>query len=180
MRYLALLVIGAMACGGAKAPETTPNPARGLRNLTTDETELTRIVTAASRELPRGGASGLPTFFSGVFVGGSKARLAGDAVLRVTGYSPSSSTRTPAPQCAVQNMSTGQRTPIPCPASAKQSVPITYTMAEVRATADSAYVGVIEATDISMKASCVVLIHRETSWSYLRTDPVADAKQCGK
>src|SRR4051812_30976163 len=116
MRYLLLLGIGLTACGGAKAPEVAPNPARGLRNLSTDDQEVTAIALAAARTLPPASA-GLPQpFFGGVFADGKQLRQATSAVTRLTGFYLAPTSRTPAPQCRRVEMSTGKSVPIQCPA----------------------------------------------------------------
>jgi hypothetical protein len=180
MRYLLLLAFAGAACSGAKAPATTPDPARGLRDLSKDDAELTAIAVAAARTIPPKSTSGATTLFSGVFVNGRKARLASDAVVRSTGFAATSSSRTPTPQCRLENVSTGQSRPAPCPASVSSYMPPTFTFDEVRATADSAYVGVTEAGQMAAKSSCLTLTRRAGTWTYLSSTVMADPRQCGK
>ena len=181
MRYLALLTAGAVACGGTKAPETTVSPSRGLRALTIDDPEVTAIANAATRALPSMGSSSSGThFFAGVYVNGRRARLATDAVVRTTGYTAVSSVpkRTTVECRAVS--SSAQSRPVQCPAAARATIPPTFTFDEVRATADSAYVGITETNDMAEKSSCVTLVRRGTTWTYLGSAIVANGKLCGK
>lgn len=179
MRYLLLLVLAGTACGGARTPETSANPARGLRDLSGDNAELSEIAVAATRAVQPRAAAGT-TFFNGVFVNGRKARLASDAVARATGFTATSTTRTPTPQCRAVNTSTGQSTPIACPASASQALPPTVTFDEVRSTADSAYVGITEESAMSSRGSCVTLVRRAGAWTFLSSNIMADPRHCGK
>jgi hypothetical protein len=179
MRYLLLLALAGTACGGGKTPETSANPARGLRDLSKDDAEVFSIAVAATHAVGSRTGSGT-TFFSGVFVNGRKARLASDAVARATGFTPTSSTRAPRVECRAVNTSTGQSRAVPCPATATQSIPPTVTFDEIRATADSAYVGITEEAQMSSKGSCATLVRRNGAWTFLSTTVMADPRQCGK
>src|SRR4051812_41938041 len=123
MRYLAALMIGVAACGGAKAPETTANPARGLRPLTMDDPEVTSIAVVAARALPSIGTNSSQPMFSGVYVNGRKARLASDAVARASGFTAISATpRRTSVECTAVS-SSGQSKAVQCPPSVKQMIP---------------------------------------------------------
>ena len=77
-------------------------------------------------------------------------------------------------------MSTGESTPIPCPPSVAASQPPVLSFAEVRATADSAYVGLTETTDRYSRASCVTLARAGSDWRVVTQLTIADARRCGK
>jgi hypothetical protein len=59
-------------------------------------------------------------------------------------------------------------------------MPPTFTFDEVRATADSAYVGITEAGQMAAKSSCVTLMRRAGTWTHLSSTVMADPRQCGK
>jgi hypothetical protein len=178
MRYLALLLIGVVGCGGAKAAETSASPTRGLRSLRTDDPDLTAIATVAAQTLPSAGTALAKPVFRGVFVNGQMSRSATDAVMRATGFTQASSTRQPFVVCRVSS-SSGQSTPTQCPGSVKASLPSTFSFDEVRATADSAYVGVTEVTGAASKASCLTLVRRGNDWQNLGSAVIAVARRCG-
>jgi hypothetical protein len=180
MRNRILLLVALAACSGGAAPKVTADPARGLRTLTTEDPDVTAIAIEAARALPRNGPSAAMPRFAGVFVEGRRSRPATDAVTRVTGFTPVTNARTATPQCRAVNTSTGQSINVPCPASATAVIPPTYSFTEVRATADSAYVGVTESSGNSDKVSCMTLIHRGVSWVYFGTMVTANARNCGK
>lgn len=177
------IALAVLACSSAPAPAPTPSPAdsaRGLRNLNDPkaEAELTAIAVAAARSLPP--SSSTRGLFSGVFVDGRRAREATQAVIRAAGLTEVSSSRGVKVQCRSTNMSTGQSTPIPCPTSVAASQPPVMSFAEVRATADSAYVGLTETTDRSSRASCITLERTASDWRVVTQLTIADARRCGK
>lgn len=180
MRYRILLLAAIAACGGGAAPKVTADPARGLRTMTTEDPELTAIAVAAARALPLNGTAQSVPFFGGVFVDGRKSRPASDAVVRATGFpAGSSSTRRPQVRCEARS-SSGQTREVPCPPQTQQMLPPTYIFEEVRATADSAYVGITETMNGSSKGSCVTLVKRGASWDYLGSTVIASPRNCGK
>jgi hypothetical protein len=180
MRYLVLLAVAATACGGAKPAQTEPSPARGLLRLTADDAQLSAIAVAAARGLPSINKSTSTPAFGGVYVDGRRARLATDAVVRATGFTAvSTPTRSGNVQCRAVS-STGKSMPVPCPPEARQALPVTYTFDEVRATADSAYVGVSESSDTADRGSCMTLVKRQGNWTYFSTLIMADPKRCGR
>lgn len=170
----------ATACGGAPKPEITVDPARGLMNLRAAENRpvLEDIVIAAVRSLPPQGSPQL--LFGGVYVDGRQSREATEAVRRATGMSVVSGNRRPVVQCRAVNQSTGQSTPIACPAAAAQAIPPTLTFVEVRATADSGYVGASEAANAGTKSNCVTLRKVGNDWRVVSTLIIANPRHCGK
>lgn len=176
MRYLLLLVVCA-ACGGKKAPETTADPARGVRNLGPDSAVVADIAVVAARALPPQRTT--QPFFGGVYVNDRLSRPATDAVRRATGFSVTSSTRAPTVQCRVQS-SSGASREVPCPPQAAAAIPPTIAFVSVRATPDSAYVGLLEVDGTSEKGSCTTLTYRIGGWTYLSNSIIANPKNCGK
>jgi hypothetical protein len=173
----ALLVIG---CSARQPPSVTPDeqPQRGLRDLAGDEAELSSIALAASQKLPPPGSP--QPAFGGVYVNGRYARHASDAVARAVGYATVQSTRAPkVAGCRVVS-STGQSKDVPCPASVQQAVPTVFSFREVRATADSAYVGITESGPNVTRDNCVTLWRTSSGWIVLRSAVVSDAKRCGR
>lgn len=170
-----------LACSSAPEPAPIANPARGLRNLNDPQVEkdLAAIAVEAAMSV-QSSAPGSRPFFGGVFVGSRKNRVASDAVVRATGFTAVSGTGSPKMECRQQNMSTGQSRPIPCPAAAVDALPPSFSFPEVRATADSAYVGVLETSPRASKASCITLGRKGAAWKVLTTMVIADARQCGK
>lgn len=180
MPYRILLLAAIVACGGGAAPKVTADPARGLRAITTEDPEVTAIAVAAARSLPSNGTAQAMPLFGGVFVDGKRSRPASDAVVRATGFLVgSSSTRRPQMRCEARS-SSGQTREIPCPPQTQQMLPPTYIFEEVRATTDSAYVGVTETLNGSAKGSCVTLVKRGASWDYLGSMVIASPRNCGK
>jgi hypothetical protein len=178
MRYpILVLLSAAAACGGGPKPEAAPGPARGLRDLRADDSEVKAIALEASRLLPPGGSP--QPAFGGVYVDGRRNRSVSDDVARSLGYASVSATRVAAPQCRATN-SAGQSTPIPCPASVSNNMPPLYVFDEVIATSDSAYVGFSERTDKRDRSSCITLVRVGTSWRTLHQAVIADARRCGK
>jgi hypothetical protein len=176
MRYLFLAVIGAAACGGSRAAESAINPERGLRSLTQDSAAVSDIAIEAARSLPPQRTT--EVLFAGVYVNDRLSRTATDAVKRATGFVITSGTGKPEVRCRVQS-STGSRE-VPCPAQVVQSIPSTISFASVRATADSAYVGMIGSDGTSEKASCLTLVRRGVRWVYVTNTVIANAKFCGR
>jgi hypothetical protein len=173
----AALAFALIACAGKPAPQVA-DPSRGLKALATEDREVSDIAIAAARSLPIS-RTGQP-LFAGVYVNERKSRSATDAVKRATGFPEVS--RAPRPRelrCMVRS-SSGQEREIPCPPAAVSAVPPTFTFVEVRATEDSAYVGIEETDDRSEKASCITLLRRIGGWSVLSTSIIASAKNCGK
>jgi hypothetical protein len=177
-RALAALTIALAACGKAPAPATAVNPARSLRNLTADSTEVLTIAMEAAREIsPSAQAS--KALFGGVYVKGRRARQTSDEVIHANGFASASADKAPAMRCEARS-SDGRVVPIACPHAAIAAVPPVLTFAEVVATADSAYVGLSEVTIETKKASCITLRHVARSWSVVSNVPIADAKLCGR
>jgi hypothetical protein len=117
--------------------------------------------------------------FAGVYVEGKKATRASDDVARAMGFTQVQRVlRTPV-QCRVVS-SNGQSRTVPCPPAAMANVPPTYTFDEVRATPDSAYVGVDETTNSVPKASCITLLRVGSNWRVVNTTIIANARNCGK
>jgi hypothetical protein len=139
---------------------------------------LEDIVIAAARALPPQGSSQL--LFGGVYVDGRSSREATEAVRRATGMSVVSSGRRPTVQCRAVNQSTGQSTPVPCPAAAAQALPPTLTFVDVRATADSGYVGAAEEANAGTKSNCVTLRKVGSEWRVVSTLVIANPRNCGK
>lgn len=167
------------ACGKPGAPEVTSDPARGLRTFTDTDPILSEIAVEAARSLPMEGRT--TPAFGGVYVDGRRYRAASEAVARATGFTATSGSGPVRPECRSVNQTTGASTPIPCPASASSSIPVVYSFAEVRATADSAYVGSTKAAANSASAAtCITLSRSEGRWMVLRTVPIGDAKRCGR
>ena len=180
MRYLVLLAVSVAACGGAKAPAITPGPDRGLRALKADDPEITAIATVAARSLPVvSNRSSTPTLFAGVYVRDRESREATDAVRRTTGMGVGSTAGRVQMQCRAVS-SSGQERTIPCPVQAAAQIPPTIIFDEVRATADSAYVGFTEAINGIEKANCMTLVWRLGKWTYLSSGIIAKGKNCGK
>jgi hypothetical protein len=174
----ALFIVAALmlAACAKKAPLESTNPARGLRTLATEDSDVTAISLEAARAVWT--QAGQPRF-GGVFVNDRRSRSATDAVKRATGATEVTSTQRGQLRCRIVS-SSGQEREVPCPPQAVASIPPTFTFVEVRATADSAYVGVLEADGRSEKASCVTLTRRPGGWNYLRTTVIANAKHCGR
>lgn len=169
-----------IGCSAKKEPSVTPEPqaARGLVDLGGDEVELSSIALVASQKLPPPGNP--QPAFGGVYVNGRYARRASEAVARAVGYASVQSTRAPkAAQCRVVS-SSGASRDIPCPASVQQAVPTVFTFPEVRATADSAYVGIAESGPNATRSNCVTLWRTAGGWIVLRSVVIADAKSCGR
>jgi hypothetical protein len=163
------------ACGGA--PKTVADPARGLIPLTVEDDRLDAIVLEASRAIPETGQN--RPLFGGVYVDGRHARRATDVVARASGLQAVTTTRSPKVECRATS-SSGRSTPIPCPPQAVAALPPVLSFVEVRATADSAYVGLLESDDRSSKSSCITLLRAGTGWRMLETSVIADAKRCGR
>ena len=166
------------ACGGSAAPKIVADPARGLVALTADDPRVDAIAVAADRDI-RVLVQPMP-LFGGVYVDGRRAIRATNAVARATGLTATSGTGTPKVECRAQNMSTGQSISVPCPPAAVAAIPRVLSFIAVRATADSAYVGVLEADNRSSKSSCMTLTRAGTDWKVLGTSIVTDAKHCGR
>jgi hypothetical protein len=186
----AAFAIGALAlaaaCGAKSASETGPAPAanaaRGLRTFATDDPLVTEIALEAAQSLPTTVTSGgNKPLFAGVFVEGKRFRLASETVVRTMGYTATSSSRPARAECRAVNQSTGASTPIPCPASTSTMVPPTITFEEMKATADSAYVGVAEESSTGQsRQSCIVLRRIGNGWRVTSTAIIADARRCGR
>ena len=176
MRYLLLVALCA-ACGGGKAPETMANPARGLRNLGPDSAAVSDMAVEAARSLPPQRST--QPLFGGVYVNDRLSRTATDAVKRATGFTVTSTTRQPEVRCRVQT-SGGASRDIPCPPQAAAAVPPSVSFVSVRATGDSAYVGLLEVDGTAERSSCITLVRRTGGWSYLSNSIIASAKNCGK
>jgi hypothetical protein len=183
MRYLHFAVLAAVACAGGAKPETVADPARGLRSLNPDDPDVVAIATAAAASLQSGSSArtigNMEPMFAGVYVNGRKAQKATDAVLRVTGMHPVSSTRSPTVSCTAVS-SSGKSMPVACPRDVIAQLPPAYMFDEVRATADSAYVGFSETSDRAQQASCITLRRTATDWRFVSTSPIASARNCGK
>jgi hypothetical protein len=179
------IAVTVLACSSAPAPAPTASPAassaRGLRNLNEPQAEadLAAIAVEAAMSVQATSAGSRP-FFGGVFVSSRKNRLASDAVVRATGFTAVNGTGPAKVECRAQNVSTGQTKPIPCPAQAVDALPPSFSFLEVRATADSAYVGVMESNPRASRASCITLARNGTAWKVLTTLVIADPRQCGK
>ena len=181
---LVAAAITTVACAKAAATPEAVSPERGLRTLTANDDEVSNIAVAAAKYLPPVGTT--RPYFAGVFVDRRKARSASDAVVRATGFTAvnEASRSTRPPECRVVNRSTGATTTVPCPASvtvmAAAVVPPTYTFAAVRATADSAYVGITTKTTGTPEESCMTLVRSAGTWTVLRTTVATSAEHCGK
>lgn len=164
------------ASGTAAAPAA--NAARGLRTFVTDDPAVTQIALEAAQSLPPiiGSSSNKP-LFGGVFVEGKRFRLASEAVVRTMGFTATSSSRPATPVC---RSSTGAT--IACPSTGTTIVmPPTITFEEVKATADSAYVGVgEEASTGQSKQTCITLRRIGNGWKVTSTAIIADARRCGR
>ena len=166
------------ACATSATPKAAANPARGLLDLRAAEAEVAEIAVEAARSLPQEGRT-RPNF-AGVYVGGTKVRSASDAVVRATGFTAVNSTGPTKVECGRQNMSTGQITPMPCPASATLSIPPTFSFAEVRATADSGYVGSAKHShNAPALTTCITLAREGARWKVVDAKPIGDPKRCG-
>jgi hypothetical protein len=166
-----------IACGGKPAPDTSADPARGLRKLT--DTEVSEIAVAAAQSLPPSGS--VTSHFSGVFIDGQQARMASEAVVRATGFvAVEGRTTPPSPPCRVRNVATGATTPVPCPPSAATALPPTWSFVAVRATNDSAYVGSSKAESGRAEPGCITLARAGARWRVVSTLPMADARRCGR
>lgn len=180
MRHALALSIVLAACGGASStPKVAADPARGLRPLTHDSAEVATIAIEAVRSLPPSRGAGQP-LFGGVYVNGRLARQASDQVARATGFAPAAGVQKQNVQCVAQT-SSGASRPIPCPAQAAASIPPIYRFEEIRATADSAYVGWSETANNSTRGNCITLVRfGGAGWRAMSTAIIADAKNCGK
>src|SRR5688572_30649023 len=174
----ALFIVAALvlAACAKKAPPESANPARGLRTLATEDADVTAISLEAARSVWT--RTGQP-LFGGVFVNDRRSRSATDAVKRATGATEVTNRGRGNVRCMIRT-SGGQEREIPCPPQAAASIPPTFTFVEVRATADSAYVGVVESDQRTEKANCVTLTRRLGGWNFVGTTVIANAKHCGR
>jgi hypothetical protein len=174
---IALILAASLALTACakKTPEVV-NPTRGLRTLATEDPDVTAISLEAARAVWT--QAGQP-LFAGVFVNERRSRSATEAVKRATGATEVSSSRRGPVRCMART-SAGQEREIPCPVQAVASIPPTFTFVEVRATADSAYVGILETDERIEKSSCVTLTRRPGGWNFLGTMVIANAKHCGR
>ena len=173
----AAVAVAVMACAKQQPAPETVNPARGLKTLTTEDREVSEIAVAAVRALPPS-RSGQP-LFAGVYVNDRKSRPATDAVKRATGFTEVTAPLRPSSgQCRARV--NGQEREIPCPANTATAIPPTFTFVEVRATEDSAYVGLTETDDRSEKASCITMLRKIGGWATVSTSIIANPKNCGK
>jgi hypothetical protein len=175
---LAALGLGLLACSHASGPPVTVDPARGLRNLTADSDAVLPIAMEAAREITPS-AQANKALFGGVWVSGRKARKTTDEVVHANGFASAAADKAPQMKC-VRQSSDGRSVPIQCPRAAVESIPPVFTFDDVVATADSAYVGVSEATTDSKKASCITLRHTKMTWSVVSNVPIGDVKKCGR
>ena len=176
-RVLITAAIVLAACGHTPEPVAVVNPARGLRSLTADSTEVTAIALAAAGEVRPGAMP--KALFAGVYVDGKKAVKASTEVAHANGFALVARPRAPKMTCTLKGPD-GQTREMQCPREVVASAPSVYVFDEVRATADSAYVGMSEVTPDATKANCITLLRRMKAWSVEKSTPIGDARQCGK
>ena len=172
----AALALAIIACGKKPAPEAV-NPARGLKTLTTEDPEVVAIAVEAARSLPAQRTT--QPLFGGVYVNDRRSRPATDAVKRATGFTEVPAAPRPSSTSCVARVN-GREQQVACPPSMATAIPPTFTFAEVRATEDSAYVGVSFIDGPSEKSSCITLLRKIGGWATVSTAIIANARNCGK
>jgi hypothetical protein len=180
MRYLCLLLVGAVACGGGGAaePGSTPKPVRNVRLLTPDDPSLRPLTIAAAgflKTLPSNGTIG----FGGVTLENKDVpELTAEIVRRYGFVQPVSKNRIEMDCAAVRNGTS--MVPTNCKL---KDFDVLYAFQYARVYRDSGYVGAsvfgIETGKPETHYTCIALVVDSLGWKPVRTQRVFRSKECG-
>ena len=163
MGFAALAVIASAAAAQSSTRE--------LRVLTPSDSDLVPVAIAAAKTLEPDHAGRVK--FAGVMVNGHEARAASDAVVKaIDGERVDDSRRVPFVIC---------RQGESCPEVENARNDRTYAFTNIRATADTVFVGGTErSTAHGERPLCIVVARAGQVWTAAGTRDVRNAKRCGE